>query len=55
MNKLVLDVLEFIDNNLYEEISIDLIAQSFNYDNFYILKSFNKELGISIISYINYL
>ena len=55
MNKLVLDVLEFIDNNLYEEISIDLIAQSFNYDKFYIMKSFKKELGISIITYINYL
>jgi AraC-like DNA-binding protein len=55
MNKLVLDVLEFIDNNLYEEINIDLLAKHFCYDKFYIMKSFKKELGISIITYINYL
>ena len=55
MNKLVLDVLEFIDNNLYEEINIDMLAHLFNYDKFYIMKSFKKELGISIITYINFL
>ena len=55
MNKLVLNILEFIDNNLYEEINIDMLAQSFNYDKFYIMKSFKRELGISIVTYINYL
>ena len=55
MNKLVLNILEFIDNNLYEEINIDMLAQSFNYDKFYIMKSFKRELGVSIVTYINYL
>lgn len=55
MNKLVLDVLEFIENNLYEEINIDMLSHSFNYDKFYIMKSFKRELGISIVTYINYL
>lgn len=55
MNKLVLDVLDFIDNNLYEDINIDMLAHSFNYDKFYIMKSFKKEIGISIVTYINFL
>ncbi len=55
MNKLVLDVLNFIDDNLYEEINIDIIASTLCYDKFYIMKTFKKELGISIVTYINYL
>ena len=55
MNKIVLDILNFIDNNLYEEISIDIIASTLCYDRFYIMKTFKKELGISIVTYINYL
>ena len=55
MNKIVLDILNFIDNNLYEEISIDIIASTLCYDKFYIMKTFKKELGISIVTYINYL
>ena len=55
MNKIVLDVLNFIDNNLYEEINIDIIATTLCYDKFYIMKTFRRELGISIVTYINYL
>ena len=55
MNKIVLDVLSFIDNNLYEELTIDIIAGTLCYDKFYIMKTFKKELGISIVTYINYL
>ena len=55
MNKIVLDVLSFIDNNLYEELTIDIIASTLCYDKFYIMKTFKKELGISIVTYINYL
>lgn len=55
MNKIVLDVLSFIDDNLYEELTIDIIATTLCYDKFYIMKTFKKELGISIVTYINYL
>lgn len=55
MNKLVIDILNFIDDNLYEEISIDLIASVFCYDKFHIMKTFKRELGISIITYINFI
>lgn len=55
MNKIVLEVLSFIDNNLYEELTIDIIASTLCYDKFYIMKTFKKELGISIVTYINYL
>lgn len=55
MNKIVLDILNFIDNNLYEEINIDIIATTLCYDKFYIMKTFKKEVGISIVTYINYL
>ena len=47
MNKIVLDVLSFIDDNLY--------ASTLCYDKFYIMKTFKKELGVSIVTYINYL
>ena len=55
MNKIVLEVLSIIDNNLYEELTIDIIASTLCYDKFYIMKTFKKELGISIVTYINYL
>ena len=55
MNKIVLDVLSFINNNLYEELTIDIIASTLCYDKFYIMKTFKNELGISIVTYINYL
>ena len=50
---LLLVVPIIIDNNLYEEISIDIIASTLCYDRFYIMKTFKKELGISIVTYIN--
>ncbi len=52
-NELISNILNYIDNNLYSEISIDMISGIFCYDKFYIMKKFKKELGISIINYIN--
>lgn len=52
-NNLVLDILDYLDTNLYEQISINDIANSFNYNKDYIMRLFKKELGITIIEYVN--
>lgn len=52
---LVCKVLDYIDNNLSEEINIDLLSNYIAYDKSYMMKKFKKEVGISIFSYINVL
>lgn len=52
-NELVCNILNYLDNNLYSDINIDLISSIFCYDKFYIMKKFKKEIGISIFNYIN--
>lgn len=54
-NDIVLSILDYIDSNLYGEISIDNIAKSLCYDKSYLMKVFKREMGISIISYVNYM
>lgn len=55
MNELVNNILDYIDTNLDNEINIDTLSNVFNYDKFYIMKLFKRELGISIITYINFI
>lgn len=52
-NELICNILNYLDENIYSDISIDLISSIFCYDKFYIMKRFKKELGISIFNYIN--
>ena len=52
-NELVCNILNYLDENINTEISIDLISSIFCYDKFYIMKRFKKETGISIFNYIN--
>ncbi len=52
-NELVCNILGYIDNNLYSEINIDMISGIFCYDKFYIMKKFKREIGTSIINYVN--
>ena len=52
-NELVCNILDYLDNNINTEISIDLISSIFCYDKFYIMKRFKKEIGTSIFNYIN--
>lgn len=51
--KLVCDILEYINNNINKEISIEELSNIFFFDRYYIMKLFKKELGITIINYIN--
>ena len=53
MNKLVIDILNYIDNNLYKKISMDELSKVFYFNKDYIMRSFKKELNTTIIDYIN--
>lgn len=52
-NELICNILNYLDLNINSDISIDLISSVFCYDKFYIMKKFKKEIGLSIINYIN--
>lgn len=52
-NNLVCDLLEYINNNLLKEITIDELSNYFFFDKTYIMKKFKKEIGVTIHSYIN--
>ena len=50
---LVCDILEYINQNINKEITIDELANRFYFDKTYIMKRFKKEIGKSIHDYIN--
>lgn len=50
---LVFDILEYIDEHYAEDISLQSIADKFNYNKFYFSKLFNSYLGESLNNYIN--
>ena len=52
-NELICNILNYINTNLYEEITIDSIANYFYFNRTYVMKKFKKEIGVSIINYIN--
>lgn len=52
-NELICNILIFINNNINSEIKINDIVKKFYFDRTYIMKKFKKEIGISIINYIN--
>lgn len=52
-NELVCNILSYIDENFKNKITIDDLVSEFNYNRFYIMKLFKRELDISIIDYIN--
>ena len=53
MNELVLKILDYIDNNLYKKISMDELSKVFFFNKDYIMRTFKRELGMTIIDYIN--
>ena len=52
-NELVCNILFFIEKNIKDKITIEDISKEFNYNRYYIMKLFKKELNISIFNYIN--
>ena len=52
-NELVCNIIEYLNNNINKEITIDELSMLFYFDKTYIMKKFKKELNISIHQYIN--
>lgn len=52
-NKIVCDILEYIELNINNKITIENISKKLNFNRYYLMKLFKKELDISIIDYIN--
>ena len=52
-NTLIINMLDYLDNNLYKKITIEEIASLFHYNKDYIMRIFKKELGVTIIQYLN--
>ena len=52
-NELICNILEYINNNINKEITIDELSIKFYFNKTYIMKKFKKELNITIHEYIN--
>ncbi len=51
-NRRVLEILEYLDNNLTEEIDIDRLAEAFYISKYYMMRLFQKETGTTIYTYL---
>lgn len=51
---IVLNIIDYLDSNLTEEITIDSIAGKFHFNRFYLMKMFKKVTGITILEYVNH-
>ncbi len=49
----VLEILKYLEENLYTGIKIDTIANIFHFDRAYLSRSFKRITHISLIDYIN--
>ena len=52
-NKLICEILIYIDKNIKNKITIEELENKFFYNKYYIMKLFKKEIGLTIIEYIN--
>ena len=52
-NELTCNILEYLNNNINEEITIDELSMLFYFNKTYIMKRFKKDLDVSIHEYIN--
>lgn len=52
-NKLICEILIYIDKNIKNKITIEELESIFFYNRYYIMKLFKKEIGLTIVEYIN--
>jgi YesN/AraC family two-component response regulator len=52
-NKLICEILIYIDKNIKNKITIEELENKFFYNRYYIMKLFKKEIGLTIVEYIN--
>ncbi len=54
-SKVSIDVIIFLEENYSKQLSLDLIADSVGFNKHYICTAFKKDVGITIVNYLNYL
>lgn len=52
-NNLICEILIYIDENIKNKITIEDLENKFFYNRYYIMKLFKKEIGLTIVEYIN--
>lgn len=52
-NELICEILIYINKNINNKITINELENLFHYNRYYIMKLFKKEVGLTIINYIN--
>jgi len=52
-NKLIQDIIAFIDLNLDQDLSLDIISSKFNMDKYFLCRYFKKNTGLTVIEYVN--
>ncbi len=53
IDELFVEIINYLNNHLYEEINITELAMYFGYEKSYFMKTFKKRIGMPIKSYIN--
>ena len=51
-NRRILEIMEYLDENLAEQIDIDRLAERFFISKYYMMRLFQKQTGTSIYSYL---
>lgn len=54
-SKVSIDIIIFLEENYSKPLSLDLIADTLGFNKHYICTAFKKDVGITIINYLNYL
>ncbi len=52
-NKKIVEIIQYINAHLTEELNIDLLAEQFYLSKYYMMRQFKKETGYTVGSYIN--
>lgn len=52
-NKLICQILNYIDTNWCNKLSINDLENKFYYNRYYIMKLFKREIGVTIFDYVN--
>lgn len=52
MNKRTLEIIKYIEENITEDISIDILAEHFYISKYHMMRTFKEDLGQSILNYI---
>ncbi len=52
-NRKIQDIITYLDSNLTQNLSLDIISDHFNIDKYHLCRFFKKHTGLTIIEYIN--